>query len=75
MARTITVGEYIKGAGKGEKVYIQTFNGMEEVSYIQFPDAPEVVCEKSNGGFGISYCVGYSTELIVACDCLGAHFC
>ena len=69
MARTITVREYIEGAGQGSTVYIQTFNGMEEVSYIRDPqDDPWVVCDKANGGFGIEYAVHYGTELILTPD-------
>lgn len=60
-----TVQQYINGDYDHSKpVFIDTFNGPQEVTGIRWPETnPWVVCGKDNGGFGMSYCVHYGTAL------------
>jgi len=62
---TISIKEFIDCNFKyPKKLYIHTFRGFEEVSHVRWPETnPWIVCPKSNGGFGISYCVHYGERL------------
>ena len=67
--QTITVRQFIDQGNRplpGTRVYIKTHAGLEEVDYVKWPETnPWVHCPRSNGGFGLSYCVSWSDPLQV----------
>lgn len=67
--QSITVRDLIEDGAQIKEigtVFVPTAWGPKEVSYVKWPESdPWVYCPKDNGGFGMSYCVHYGTELLL----------
>ena len=68
--QSITVRDLIDDGAEIQSlgtVFIPTAWGPKEVSHIKWPESnPWAHCPKDNGGFGMSYCVHYGTELLLS---------
>ena len=65
MTRKITVGQFKNDpeSVEGEKVYLKTFNGWQEVDYVTYDGWAH--CPRDNGGYGRSYMVPSNETLVV----------
>jgi hypothetical protein len=61
----MTIKDYMDGKLEGKVVYLNTFNGKQEVTSMRVLGQDLwAVCGKDNGGFGMSYMVGADTKLV-----------
>ena len=63
MKATLTIKDFIE-KGSNKDVYIHARGKYCRVSHVRWPESdPWAVCPDGNGGFGLSYCVHYGTQL------------